>query len=63
MAKQVKHYNLVFKRKNSSMRLTRIFKTKKEVNAEAKIVKNNPALEFIEITETKIGAWIKTSFG
>ena len=55
MAKQKKIYNLLFTRKNSSMIMTRTFKTKKEVNAEAKLVKENPALEFVEITETKVG--------
>ena len=56
MAKQKKINNLLFTRKNSSRIMTRVFKTKKEVNAEAKMVKDNPALEFVEITETKIGA-------
>tara|TARA_B100000131_G_scaffold91177_1_gene87878 strand:+ start:1956 stop:2126 length:171 start_codon:yes stop_codon:yes gene_type:complete len=56
MAKQKKIYNLLFTRKNSTMTMTRVFKTKKEANAEAKIIKENPALEFLEITETKVGA-------
>ena len=56
MAKQNKIYNLLFTRKNSSMIMTRTFKTKKEANAEAKVIKQNPALEFVEITETKVGA-------
>jgi hypothetical protein len=50
-----KIYNLVFKRIGSNMTLTKVFKTKKEVDAEAKIVKKNKALEFLEITETNIG--------
>ena len=53
--KQSKIYNLVFKRIGSNMTLTKVFKTKKEVDAEAKIVKKNKALEFLEITETNIG--------
>tara|TARA_B100001113_G_scaffold95157_1_gene76234 strand:- start:1623 stop:1793 length:171 start_codon:yes stop_codon:yes gene_type:complete len=56
MAKQKKIYNLLFTRKSSSMIMTRTFKTKKEANAEAKLIKENPALEFVEITETKVGA-------
>jgi hypothetical protein len=56
MAKQNKIYNLFFTRKNSNMIMSRTFKTKKEVNSEAKLVKSNPALEFVEITETKVGA-------
>ena len=50
-----KIYNLVFKRVGQKLNLTRVFKTKKEANAEAKIVKKNKALEFIEISETKVG--------
>jgi len=53
--KQSKIYNLVFKRVGQKLNLTRVFKTKKEANAEAKIEKKNKALEFIEISETKVG--------
>jgi len=53
--KQTKLFNLVFKRVGSNMTLSRVFKSKKEVNAEAKKVKENKALEFLEITETKVG--------
>ena len=50
-----KIYNLVFKRVGQKLNLTRVFKTKKEATAEAEIVKENKTLEFIEITETKVG--------
>ena len=53
--KQSKIYNLVFKRVGQKLNLTRVFKTKKEATAEAEIVKENKTLEFIEITETKVG--------
>lgn len=53
--KQTKLFNIVFRRVGTKMTLTRVFKTKKEATAEAKIVKKNKALEFLEITETNIG--------
>ena len=53
--KQTKLFNIVFRRVGTKMTLTRVFKTKKEATAEAEIVKENKTLEFIEISETKVG--------
>ena len=47
-------WNIVFKRKNSSIVLTRKTKTKKEANVEKKLIEEDDRLEFVEMIQTKV---------